>query len=122
MKKKNNSNESGSYFQGIIFNMKNLFIGLAYGIIGLAGLALGALGTFLFNKVSDEEDEKEKEKEILLLKQEVAQKNRVIQAEKLKDDQQKNGYTSTNSENLLENENLYCPISNGLDLEMNILF
>ena len=79
------------------------------------------MGTYIYNKINNEEDQKEQEKKLALLKQEVAEKNRIIQAQQIQDAQQKNGFTSTDSDNLLENANLYCPISNGLTIFLIIL-
>ena len=52
----------------------------------------------------------EQQKQLNLLKQEVNQKNQEIQ----KSQNQNEEVTTKDSDNLLENSNLYCPISNSI--------
>ena len=80
-------------------------------IAGLVGLGLGALGTWIWGKIKEEDQEKEQKKQLNLLKQEIALKNQEIQKER--DSKDPANPTQTDSDNLMENPNLYCPISNG---------
>jgi len=80
----------------------------------LVGFALGAIGHFIWGTLQEEDEKKKQEKELNKLRVEVSLKNKEIQNQKLKENLKEKSETSTDSENMLENANLFCPISHGL--------
>lgn len=72
------------------------------------------MGSWVWGKIKEEDQEKEQEKQLNLLKREIAQKNREMESEKnQKEPPKETGCLQTDSDNLLENPNFSCPISNG---------
>lgn len=82
--------------------------GLAFA--GLLGLGLGALGTYIWQKLDQEDKNTEQQRQLLKLKNEINEKNRQINE---KGNINQIDTKETDSDSLADNPNLQCPISNG---------